>query len=363
MKKLNFASQIASNGSLSGVWSGTVKGLYGSLEKYFEIDHVNTGVFHHGILTFPLRIINRLYDDMELRKEKVLRWFCPVSDNTPVLSFDETVWNPNNKRQYIYLDLAACNIYDLQTENPEVFAVSAFERFSRRKIQARMNYQNEFFKHAAGIFTMGHWLAEDLIHRGLPKEHIHCVGGGCSIDLSLLDDNFEKNGKRILFIGKDFKRKNGPLILEAFRILHEKKKDTELHMVGFNAKGMQQDGVTFYGKRDYKDIAELYNRCDVFCMPSVFEAYGLVFIEALTFGLPCIGRNAFEMPYFIEEGKTGFLLQENNKYELASIMEQALNSYAMQEAVHARRQWYKLEYSWNTVAKRIFEVIEHDSQV
>ena len=47
--------------------------------------------------------------------------------------------------------------------------------------------------------------------------------------------------------------------------------------------------------------------CDVFCMPSYFEAYGLVFVEALTFGLPCIGRNCYEMPYFIEEGKTGLL--------------------------------------------------------
>ena len=54
--------------------------------------------------------------------------------------------------------------------------------------------------------------------------------------------------------------------------------------------------------------------CDVFCMPSYFEAYGLVFVEALTFGLPCIGRNCYEMPYFIEDGKTGLLLNVISKF-------------------------------------------------
>ena len=41
-------------------------------------------------------------------------------------------------------------------------------------------------------------------------------------------------------------------------------------------------------------------------MPSYFEAYGLVFIEALTYGLPCIGRNAFEMPNFIQDSEKVF---------------------------------------------------------
>ena len=41
------------------------------------------------------------------------------------------------------------------------------------------------------------------------------------------------------------------------------------------------------------------NLCDYFVMPSKFEAYGLVFAEALIYGLPCIGKKCYARPEFI----------------------------------------------------------------
>lgn len=98
--------------------------------------------------------------------------------------------------------------------------------------------------------------------------------------------------------------------------------------------------------------------CDVFCMPSKFEAYGLVFPEALSFGLPCIGRNAFEMPYFIEEGITGELLKTDSAEDLCGLMKRTLCNVEMSARVRNKREFYVTEYSWDTVAKRIKGVIE-----
>ena len=79
-------------------------------------------------------------------------------------------------------------------------------------------------------------------------------------------------------------------------------------------------------------------------MPSYFEAYGLVFVEALSFGLPCIGRNCYEMPYFIEEGQTGLLLTNEDANELAALMERLLKDEKMKENVKAKRDYYLKEY-------------------
>ncbi len=92
-------------------------------------------------------------------------------------------------------------------------------------------------------------------------------------------------------------------------------------------------------------------------MPSIFEAYGLVFIEALSFGLPCIGRDAYEMPYFIEDGVTGLLLKENNAVVLANMMDDLLSNEVIKENVKKKRDWYLKEYSWDTVAERIGKVM------
>lgn len=161
----------------------------------------------------------------------------------------------------------------------------------------------------------------------------------------------------MLFVGKDFERKNGNLVLEAFRILKSKRKDAELYIAGGENKGSDIEGVTFLGLLDYDELAKWYNRCDVFVLPSIFEAYGLVFVEALCFGLPCIGRDAFEMPYFIDENKTGLLLRGGAE-ELADLMERSLASQEMKENVRNKRNWYLKEYSWDTVAKRISKVID-----
>lgn len=121
---------------------------------------------------------------------------------------------------------------------------------------------------------------------------------------------------------------------------------------------LQIDGVHVLGDLPAGKLYHYFNLCDIFCMPSKFEAYGLVFIEALVYGLPCIGRDAYEMPYFIDENETGYLLKEESPDVLARLMERALRNEKMKQNVRSRQKQYLNEYSWKTVAKRIATVID-----
>lgn len=106
--------------------------------------------------------------------------------------------------------------------------------------------------------------------------------------------------------------------------------------------------------------------CDLFCMPTYFETYGLFFfVKALTFGLPCIGGNCYEMSFLIQEGNssvhsdnaTGLLLNHDDPMELASLMLRVLHDDSFSYNVLSRRNEYIHEYSWDTVAERIAKVI------
>lgn len=116
--------------------------------------------------------------------------------------------------------------------------------------------------------------------------------------------------------------------------------------------------IHLLGDLGSEKLTDYYNLCDVFCMPSYFEAYGLVFAEALTYGLPCIGRDKFAMSEFIEDGCTGRLISGEDAEELALDLWEVLRDPKYREEVERRREWYLREYSWDKVAQRICSVME-----
>lgn len=353
MNDLLFACSWDTNRSTS--WSGTHLALYNALQEYYNVIDFNMNLVQGG----PLEIINKIIKyklklDMSShysrKAQKMLK-----NKNIPIFQFGGCP-DVNGRSSYAFIDMAWKNVKDLYDLSPDSFSVSNYTRFSKEEIQQKFDRQSAFFhkENCAGILCMGRWLANDLtkVHK-----NVHHVGGGINIDPSKIDDS-KKVGNKILFVGRDFERKNGPLVLEAFSILQSHLPECELYIIGPKNLVCDQPHVHVLGSLTYEETTAYFNLCDIFCMPSKFEAYGLVFPEALTFGLPCIGRNAFEMPYFIEDGKTGYLLKENSAEELACLMENALNNSEMKENVHSKREWFLQEYSWKTVAKRIHAVID-----
>ena len=111
------------------------------------------------------------------------------------------------------------------------------------------------------------------------------------------------------------------------------------------------------GNINRKKLSDIFSKASLFCMPSEFEAYGLVFPEALSFGVPCIGRDAYEMKYFIREGENGYLLKEDKAEALSEIMYKILNDADMKSEVEKNVEYIRREYSWSRVADDICKVI------
>lgn len=296
-------------------------------------------------------------DDMEVLRMRMANRFVRTPGAT--LQFDECPAVHGDERHYIYQDLSVDYVLKMATSLPDVFAHSAYQHIQMPRIKARARMQNAFYAKAAGIFTMGKWLVKELKEdKNISvKDKIYHAGGGINVDASLIGNYAQRQGNKILFIGRDFERKNGPLVVEAFRLLRERRPEVELFIAGPEHLQLSDAGIHLLGNLPYRELPQYFNLCDIFCMPSKFEAYGLVFPEALTFGLPCIGRDAYEMPYFIEDGETGYLLRSETKEELADLMDRALGNQQLAANVRERRDFYVQEYSWDTVARRIYEVI------
>lgn len=354
----------------SRTWSGTTFSLFKALSKKVnivdkgfkitKIEKLITYIFSISIsdnkITFNNRLnyFSYLFPYLRIQKNNIL-------DKTIQIQVGDLAKVPTN--YYIYQDLSYDALLYIKKNDLESFKFSNYQNIGQRCLEKRSVIQKNNYLHSKGIFTMSKWLAENIVNiTGIEKDKVHHVGGGINVDVSKIKENKKTNNK-ILFIGRDFERKGGYLVCEAFKILKNKyKKDAELFIVGPSNNPVKEEieGMKFIGEISPDEICEYFNICDIFCMPSYFEAYGIVFIESLVFGLPCIGRNKFAMKEFIQDGQNGYLINDDNPELLARKMLDLLSNETIKKYVIDNKKYYLHKYSWNTVAERIVKIIDND---
>ena len=80
------------------------------------------------------------------------------------------------------------------------------------------------------------------------------------------------------------------------------------------------NAVRFLGRVDDRQLDELYRSCRLFVMPSRDEGFGLVFVEAMRAGKPCIGGRGAASE-IIEHGVTGLIVGPDSRHELSAALE------------------------------------------
>ena len=137
------------------------------------------------------------------------------------------------------------------------------------------------------------------------------------------------NSNTLISVGRLEKVKGYDDLIEVFKIVNEKNKNVYLNIVGsgsqidFLYNKINQlnlsDNVKMLGYKDSKELNELYNSTSIYVMTSHSESFGLVLLEAMSHGLPCIAfDSATGATEIIEDGVNGYLIKDRNKYEMAN---------------------------------------------
>ena len=84
-------------------------------------------------------------------------------------------------------------------------------------------------------------------------------------------------------------------------------------------------------------IEKAYHEADVFCLPSLYEGYPNVVVEAMACGLPVLCSNVFENPYIVSEGVNGMLFDPHRADDIARAIQQMASLSVEQRAEMGRR--------------------------
>lgn len=215
------------------------------------------------------------------------------------------------------------------------------------------------YRRASAVFTMSEHVRRSLVDvYGVDPDRVHVVGAGPNAEPGGATGSARREPSAFLFVGRQFAPKGGPELLAAFAALRGSRPDAELWMVGGQQPGRAPPGVRLLGRRSIAEVARLYERGTVFVLPTLREAFGLAFLEAMAFGLPCIGTAVEAIPEIVIHGETGLLVPPGAPGALTQAMRALLQDPARARAMGAAgRERVRRCFGWDRAVERMTEVL------
>jgi glycosyltransferase involved in cell wall biosynthesis len=227
-------------------------------------------------------------------------------------------------------------------------------------------------KGCCGIIANGN-AYEQIKKRDIVNDKLHFVNIGVYefdkeklIDKEVFKKSIGVNTDEfvILFVGRLIDIKNIPMLLKGFTLFLEKEKNSKLIIVGngnkkddltdlVNSLNIQKN-VLLTGNLDKEELGNYYNIADICALTSHYDNFPNVLVEAMSFGIPCIGTNVGGIPSIIEDGVNGYIVEADNEQMLAKKLEQCKFKSFDREYIEEKIQ---SKYSWNNSAKKLTKVI------
>ncbi len=215
--------------------------------------------------------------------------------------------------------------------------------------KAFIKVEKQLYQRATLSFVMSSNIQNLLIEKyNVPSNNVRCVYAGSNVPLVYNENTQKYRDQHILFVGLEWVRKGGPLLLEAFKNVSEVLPNASLTIVGCSPR-VNVKNVTVIGKVPLESLPNYFNSASVFCMPTQLEPFGIVFVESMLYRLPIVSNNIGALPDMIENEYNGFLLR-NNVADYAQVLIRLLNDPELCERLGENGyQRAKDRYTWDNV--------------
>ncbi|CAI8008024.1 D-inositol 3-phosphate glycosyltransferase [Geodia barretti] len=172
--------------------------------------------------------------------------------------------------------------------------------------------------------------------------------------------------RTILYVGRIEPLKGLDILLKAVALLNDTanthllivggslEKDAELERLNTLAVNLGiSDIVTFIGSVKQEQLPAYYSASDVFVLPSWYESFGLVALEAMSCGTPVVVSRVGGLKTFVENGKTGYLVPWRCPEPFAQSLETLLENPSLRRAMGSAARRKAMAMSWTAMATKM----------
>ncbi|GAA1879024.1 glycosyltransferase family 4 protein [Lapillicoccus jejuensis] len=229
-----------------------------------------------------------------------------------------------------------------------------------RALQRWLDRERAQYHRAAHVLAFSEATRRSLVEEyDVPAERVAVVGAGANV-AELPTASPYPAEPAILFVGNDFVRKGGEALLQAFALVRAQVPAATLTLVGTSyavpSEGLP-DGVEVVGRvHDRAEMDRLYERSAVLALPSTFDPFPLVVLEAMAHARPVVATRQCGVPEMVLDGVTGTLVEPGADLvprlaaQLVDLLRRPEHAAALGRAGRAA---VEREHRWSHVVTRI----------
>lgn len=232
-----------------------------------------------------------------------------------------------------------------------------YPNFDRRKLFSKswIKLEKEIYHNADIVFVWSTNIGHSLVDQyNQPGNRVACVNVGSSIKIDDFKPDPRKEFTRsILFVGMDWERKGGLDLVSAFNIILNKYPNAQLTIAG-SSPMINHPNCKVLGPLPVEQLKVLYEKADIFCMPTLLEPFGIVYLEAMAAGLPIVATRLGAIPDFVRDGWNGWLVEPGDVEGIANAITRLFENPEQCRLFGSRgAQLVQKYYNWPAVGKNI----------
>lgn len=179
--------------------------------------------------------------------------------------------------------------------------------------------------------------------------------------------------KNIVSAGRLSSEKGFLDLIDVFEKVNNKNPDWHLHIAGDGAQKDEiikkihqkhlENSVTVEFKKE-EDLRKLFLESSIYIMTSFHESFGLVLIEAESFGIPLLAFDSAKGPQeIIENGKNGFLISNRDIKQIADKVNELISNDTLRTEMGNKAREMSTAYKMENVEKIWYEFIEKIAKI
>lgn len=202
---------------------------------------------------------------------------------------------------------------------------------------------------------ISHWAAAGLEREGVPADRISVMPAGVDLEAWQPAPPRQNAVPRLLFVGGDFERKGGGILVEALR--HALAGRVTLDIVTYGSPSVPPGVRVHRAEPNSQELRALYREADLFVLPTRGDCYPVVAIEAMAAGLPVVVGDVGATREIVDQGETGWVVKPDAG-ELVRVLDQAIGDRSRLEAMGRRaRSVAELRFDGARNDRRIVDLL------